>query len=211
MQIIKKKWLFLGLSSLLILASVAGLAIFGLKPGVDFTGGTLWQIQFNSGENRAEVTQANLREFAINELAITDAVVTEHEGEQAFSIKTKEISELLHQDYARRIKAQFGEFEELSFESIGSAVGGELAGKAFWAFGISLVAIALYIAYAFRKVSFPVSSWKYAFVTLVTLFHDAMIPLGMFAFLGYFLGTEIDVNFIVAILVVIGFSGIISM
>ena len=84
--------------------------------------------------------------------------------------------------------------------------GVELVNRAFWAIGINLIAISLYVAYAFRKVSYPVSSWKYSFITLLTLFHDALIPLGMMAFLGRFWGVEIDTNFIVAVLVVIGFS-----
>ncbi len=78
--------------------------------------------------------------------------------------------------------------------------------KALWALGINLFAISLYVAYAFRKVSYPVSSWKYAFITLITLFHDAIIPVGLMAFLGHFKGVEIDTNFIVAVLTVIGFS-----
>jgi preprotein translocase subunit SecF len=101
---------------------------------------------------------------------------------------------------------KFGAVEELSFQTIGSAIGAELVNKALWALGVNLFAISLYVAYAFRKVSFPVSSWKYAFITLITLFHDALIPVGMMAFLGHFLGVEIDANFIVAILLVIGFS-----
>ena len=116
------------------------------------------------------------------------------------------MSELSHQDFLRRLKTQYGEVSELSFESIGATIGSELTRKALWAFVINLVAISLYIAYAFRKVSYPVSSWKYAAITLITLFHDALIPVGLFAFLGHYLGVEADINFIVAVLVVIGFS-----
>jgi preprotein translocase subunit SecF len=104
------------------------------------------------------------------------------------------------------MRTKFGAFTELSFESIGASIGAELTRKALWAFVINLFAISLYVAYAFRKVSHPVSSWKYALITLATLFHDGLIPVGLFAFLGYFMGIEVDTNFIVAILVVIGFS-----
>jgi preprotein translocase subunit SecF len=116
------------------------------------------------------------------------------------------MTELSHQDFNRRLKTAYGDFTELSFESIGATIGSELTRKALWAFVINLVAISLYIAYAFRKVSHPVSSWKYAIITLITLFHDAIIPVGLFAFLGHYLGVETDINFIVAVLVVIGFS-----
>jgi preprotein translocase subunit SecF len=210
MNVIKLKWLFLGFSGLLTVASIYGLIVFGMQKSIDFTGGTLWQIQFESTATSTAAlvapTQPSVLEFFQKDLAVKDAVVTAQDGNNVFLIKAKEINEPTHQDYVRRLKEKFGAFQELSFESIGAVIGSELTHKAFWAFGINLFAIALYVAYAFRKVSHPVSSWKYAFITLITLFHDAIIPLGLFTFLGKFGGVEIDINFIVAVLVVIGFS-----
>ena len=204
MNVIKHRFIFLGFSGLLVIASIYGLVAFGLQRSIDFTGGTLWQVQFMAGEKQP--TQSQVREFVTKELGIVDATITEQDGLGAFLIKAKEISEPTHQDYARRMKQKFGAFTELSFESIGAAIGSELAHKAYWAFAINLVAISLYIAYAFRKVSHPVSSWKYALITLITLFHDAIIPIGLFAFLGKWSGVEVDINFIIAVLFVIGFS-----
>lgn len=200
-NVIKHKWIFLGFSSLLILASIYGFIFFGVQKGIDFTGGSLWQIGFSG-----TVTQDQLTETLHKDLILPEATVTSQEGAGAYLIKTKEMSELEHQDFKQRLRQKYGSFNELSFESIGAAIGSELVDKAFWALSITLLAISLYIAYAFRKVSHPVSSWKYAIITLVTLFHDAIIPLGLFTFLGKFLGIEIDINFIVAILVVVGFS-----
>ena len=97
-------------------------------------------------------------------------------------------------------------FEELSFESIGPSVGAELKKNALIAVVFVLVGISLYIAFAFRKVSRPIASWKYGLITLLTLFHDVLIPAGMLAILGQYKGVEIDTNFIVALLVVAGFS-----
>lgn len=201
MNVIKHKWFFLGFSGLLVIASIYGLFAFGFQKGIDFTGGTLWQVQFEKPAVHAALVTTVQKDFGLS-----DATVTEQEGTNAFIIRTKEMTELSHQDFARRLKEGYGNFTELSFESIGSAIGGELANKALWAFGVNLLAISLYIAYAFRKVSHPVSSWKYAAITLITLFHDAIIPVGLFTFLGHYLGIEADINFIVAILVVIGFS-----
>lgn len=208
MNVIKLKWLFLGFSGLLIVASVYGMIAFGLQKGIDFTGGTLWQIQFSEIPNTTVVApeQADLLKFVQSDLGEKDAIVTEQEGTNSFLIKTKEMAEPVHQDYAKKIAAKFGEFKDLSFESIGATIGSELTSKAMWALVINLIAISLYVAYAFRKVSYPVSSWKYALITLLTLFHDAIIPIGLFTFLGRFGGVEIDTNFIVAVLVVIGFS-----
>jgi preprotein translocase subunit SecF len=211
MNVIKNKWLFLGFSILLVAASIYGYFAYGLQRGVDFTGGTLWQIQFAPVTETAtsSVAVVPTREEISSFLAdkgVADAIVTEQGNSGSFIIKTKEMNETQHQEFAKQLTEKFGAFTELSFQSIGAVIGAEVTRKAFWAFGINLIAISLYIAYAFRKVSYPVASWKYALITLVTLFHDAIIPLGLFTFLGHFVGIEIDINFIVAVLVVIGFS-----
>ncbi len=212
MNVIKHKWLFLGFSAVLVVASIYGYFGFGLKPAIDFTGGTLWQIQFTpvavsstTPATLAKPTQESISAVLVAK-GITDAVVTPQDDGATFIVKTKEMTEPTHQAMVTEFRAKFGKFDELSFESIGASIGRELADKALWAFGINLIAIALYVAYAFRKVSQPVSSWKYALITLLTLFHDAIIPVGLFAFLGHFMGIEVDTNFIVAVLVVIGFS-----
>src|SRR3989344_4842638 len=121
-------------------------------------------------------------------------------------IVVKEISEQDHQKYLDVLKQELGQIEELRFESIGSSIGNELRRRAIWAFILVLTGISAYVAFAFRKVSYPVKSWKYGIITLVTLFHDAVIPVGLYAFLGWFRGAEVDTNFIVALLVIIGFS-----
>ena len=118
-----------------------------------------------------------------------------------------ELDEKAHSQYLEVINKKFNnKTEELSYETIGPSIGKELRAKSTYAFFAVLLTISLYIAFAFRKVSNPVKSWKYGIVTLVTLFHDALIPLGMLAFLGWWNGLEMNTNFIVAILVVIGFS-----
>lgn len=201
MHIIKNKWLFLGFSILLIVASIYGLVVYGLQKGIDFTGGTLWQVSFEG-----EVSRDELATFVQTDLKLAEATVIAQEDGSGFNIRAKEIKETEHQEYLSQMTKKFGQVDELSFQTIGSAIGAELVNKALWALGVNLFAISLYVAYAFRKVSFPVSSWKYAFITLITLFHDALIPVGMMAFLGHYLGVEIDANFIVAVLLVIGFS-----
>jgi preprotein translocase subunit SecF len=209
-QAIKYRKIFLAVAMLLVATSIVGLAVFGLRTGIDFEGGTLWQIHFSAegesasgGEN--PLTQEMLRSFVQSNLA-PEAIVTQSDEGTEFNLRLKELSEAEHQEYASALEGEFGAFEELSFQSIGASVGAELLKRAIWAVLINLLAIVLYVAYAFRKVSVPVSSWKYSAITLVTLFHDAIIPVGLFAFLGYFMGVEIDTNFIVATLVVMGFS-----
>jgi preprotein translocase subunit SecF len=115
-------------------------------------------------------------------------------------------SEADHQKFLGVLEGKFPGLEELSFQSIGPSVGKELRTKSIVAIALVLIGISLYIAFAFRKVFRPVSSWKYGWVTLVTLFHDVAIPAGLIAVLGRFLHVEIDGNFVVALLVVMGFS-----
>ncbi len=205
MNIIGKKHIFLIFSGLLVAASVICLVWFGLKPGIDFSGGTLWQIQ-----------SVNLDIQKIQEVLPASVVSPVETG--SYSIRMQTISEAEHQALLAKLNQAAGAVspkagerisngvEELRFETIGPAIGQELKNKAVWAFMFVLLGISLYIAFAFRKVSQPVSSWKYGVITLITLFHDAIIPAGLMALLGKLTNVEIDTNFIVAILVVMGFS-----
>ena len=121
-------------------------------------------------------------------------------------MRIRAITEEEHQADLAALTLKFGGAEELGFQSIGPSIGAELRRRAFWGIGFVLIGISLFIAFAFRKVSRPIRSWKYGVVTLVTLFHDVVIPAGLFAYLGRFYGVEADTNFIVALLVVMGFS-----
>ena len=202
MNIIGKKFWFLSVSAILVVSSIAAIAIHGFRFGIDFTGGTLWQIK--GGES---VTREALVRFIAETPSTEGGTVTEQgDGSGVFFLRTPELSEEEHQAVSAALTKKIGAFEELGFQTIGSSIGEELRNKALTAFMLVLVGISLYIAFAFRKVSRPVSSWKYGVITLLTLFHDALIPAGMFAILGSLFGAEVDTNFIVAILVVMGFS-----
>lgn len=201
MNVIGKKWLFIGISGILVLLSVLSISFYGFKLGIDFTGGTLWQIKFDSN-----VSRDDLSKFFSTTLKIDSTSIVPETSNNSFIIRLPELSEPDHQKNLQAITKQFGKTDELLFESIGASIGGELRSKAITAFILVLVGISLYIAFAFRKVSRPISSWKYGIITLLTLFHDAIIPAGLFSYLGYKMGVEVDTNFIVAILVVMGFS-----
>jgi preprotein translocase subunit SecF len=185
-----------------MLIAAVNIFLFGLKQGIDFTGGTLWQVRFSD----PKISVEKLNELLTKDLKQTDFAVNTNISDNSYFIRLKEVNESDHQQYLKKINEKLGSVEELSFESIGAAVGLELRNKSIWAFLLVLFTISLYIAFVFRKVSRPVSSWKYGLITLLTLFHDAVIPVGLIAYLGYSQGLEIGVNFIVAILVVMGFS-----
>lgn len=199
MDIIGNRKIFLTTSGLLAALGILAVLIFGFKEGIDFRGGTLLYFKVPGS-----VATEELENFLEGEFNLSVSVVKDSRG--GFLLRSETISEEEHQAYLRRISEKFPGTQELSFQSIGPTIGKELRNRAFFALALVLFAISLYIAFAFRKASRPVTSWKYGVVTLVTLFHDIAIPAGLVALLGYIRGVEIDTNFIVALLVVMGFS-----
>lgn len=185
----------------MVILSIASVFVFGLKPGIDLTGGTQWQVSFTEAP---DTTAADVQVF-LKDLSGSDVSVKKTDG-NAILMRLPSIDEQTHQQYSFKLIQKFGKMDELSFSSIGPSIGSELRNKAIWAFILVLFGISIYIAYAFRKVSRPIRSWKYGTVALVTLFHDVIIPTGVLALLGHLKGIEIDTNFIVALLVVMGFS-----
>ncbi len=201
LNIIGHRKIFLSVSGLLVLASILAVGFFGLRQGIDFTGGALWQV----GVGEA-IDAQGFRSFLLEDLKLSGFTVTPEPTTKSFLIRLPETEEAAHNSYLIKAREKFPAFEELRFESIGPIIGRELRRNAIWAFVLVLLIISLYIALVFRKVSYPISSWKYGAITLVTLFHDAMIPIGITAFLGYWLGVEVGVDLVVAVLVIIGFS-----
>ncbi len=190
---------FLGFSGTLVLASIVLIIVLGLRPGIDLTGGTEIQVRIDSTTVDETAIAAALRPVQGLAVGVTK------QGDGTFLIQLPHVTEDEHQAYLTALKP-LGTVDEVNYSSIGPTVGTELRTKAFWAIGTVLVAISLYIAFAFRKVSVPVKSWKYGVVTLLTLFHDVSIPAGLIAILGAWKGIQVDTNFIVALLVVMGFS-----
>lgn len=202
MFVVNHKYWFLGFSTLLVLIAVLGIAKFGLVQGIDFVGGTLWQVQTNSGGNET----INVKNILAKELKLDDVIVVPEDATKSLLIRSKNITETEHQQAQSALKKAYKDIKELRFETLGPTIGSEIRRSAIWAFIFVLLGISLYVAYAFRTVSYPVSSWKYGVITLLTLFHDAIIPAGLFAIVGHLYNAEIDTNFVVAILVVMGFS-----
>ncbi|KKU90966.1 MAG: Protein translocase subunit SecF [Candidatus Jorgensenbacteria bacterium GW2011_GWA1_48_11] len=200
MDVIGKRKYYLGFAVLVVILSWVLILTLGLREGIDLKGGTQWQIFFpNQNFSEDQVNEALAKAGNVSDVSIKQS------SDGSFIVRLPSLSEDQHQGYLTALKT-LGNVEEKSFASIGPTIGAELRTKAIWAIGLVILGISLYIAFAFRKVSEPVKSWKYGVITLVTLFHDVSIPSGLLAVLGYFKGIEIDTNFIVALLVVMGFS-----
>ncbi|MEA2113289.1 MAG: protein translocase subunit SecF [Patescibacteria group bacterium] len=201
MQIIKYGKIYFFISCILMLASLAALLFFGLKLGIDFTGGTLMEVEFSETRPDNREIQEKLTELPRDgqELGHVNIQPT---GERGVILKLRAVNEDTHQ----AILAKLGKPEEKRFESIGSLIGGELKKKAFWAIVLALLAIIAYIAWVFRKVSRPVASWQYAIVALIALFHDVFITLGFFCVFAHFTQIEIGLPFVAAFLTILGYS-----
>lgn len=200
MDLIKNRNYFLGVSVALIVISIAAIAVFGFKEGIDLLGGTQWHVALND----STISEATVRDrLAAVYPEYTISVKQTSDG--SMLVRLPSVTNEEHEAYAAAL-TRLGAYNELSYSSIGPTVGAELRTKAIWAIILVLLGISLYVAWAFRKVSEPVKSWKYGVATLISLFHDVIIPAGMLAILGHFKGIEIDTNFIVALLVVLGFS-----
>lgn len=199
-NVIKYKWFFLGISAVLVALSIFAIATFGFKEGVDFTGGSLWQL-------RMDATPAEITEFFDKELKLPLSSIAHDKNSGVYSLSFTDITDAERKSNLILVKSKFGEdVEETDFWTVSPSVSAETKNKAFTAIGLVVVGISLFIAYAFRKVSKPVSSWKYGIITLLSLLHDVVIPAGAIALMGYYWGVSIDTNFVVALLVVMGFS-----
>ncbi len=203
MFIIKHKNFFFFLSGLITLASTVLMVVFiPWNFGIEFTGGTLLEVTYPDGRPARGVLfqKVNAQEWA--------GTAIQETGENGFIIRTKALTEEERQQLMAIVSDNgTTQIVEERFNSIGPTIGRELRQKAAWAILLVLIAIVCYIAFAFRGVSHPVSSWVYGFVAIVALIHDVFVPAGIYIAMGYyFIDVQIDVLFVTAILTILGFS-----
>lgn len=198
-SIVKYRYVWFAISASAVGLSILAFAVWGLKQGIDFTGGSEMSLRFASMPSPIEV-EAKLAPLNLGELIIQPA------GEADVNIRAKTLEEATHQQVVKTLNDAFGGVTELQYNSVGPAVGVELRQKSVQALFVAFVLIMAYIAWQFRKVSAPVQSWKYGIITVMQAFRDIMIPIGVFSVLGHFYGVEVGMPFIAAILTVLGYS-----
>lgn len=204
-KIIQKRNIWLSISGALFVIFLAALIVWGFKYGIDFTGGSLLDVQYSGTRPQPDQLTAALADLKLGSLTIQPL------GNQEMMFKFQETSEETHQAILNKLnelakKDNSGTIEELRFESVGPSIGAELKSKSLWAIFFALIAMLAYITYAFRKVSKPVASWKYGSAAILAMFHDTVITMGVFAVLGHFYGVEINTPFVAAVLTVLGYS-----
>lgn len=247
-QIIQKRKIYYAFSLTLVSLSIIAIAVWGIKLGIDFTGGSLMEINFgeeNKIPQKQEITET-LAEFDLGGINVQQT------GETGLILRFKSVDEETHQKMLTALKERANNdqplqnsndnqplqnsdseqplqnpeenpendsvknseqpeekkeaFVEERFESIGPVIGAELKRKSVWAIGLALLAIVLFVAWAFRKISHPVPSWKYGMIAIIALTHDVLITLGIFAVLGHFFNVEINTPFVAALLAILGYS-----
>jgi len=218
---LKYRKYFYTLSILLVTASIGSLAIFGLNLGIDFKGGSLMEVEFENGRPSHDEVREAVADTGIGDMIIQDI------GSRGLIMRFNDVDEVVHQDVLNKLGAlatpvnnststSGGEappadsaragFSEVRFESIGPVIGEETKRKSLWAISLVLVMILVYVAWTFRRVSFPLKSWQYGVIALTALFHDIVITVGIFSILGHFLNIEVGVPFVAALLTILGYS-----
>ncbi len=208
-KIIQHRKIYFSFSALLVVLSIVALSVWGISLGIDFTGGSLIELKVENADQFSAQEISNTLQQEFKEMGD----IRVQPNEDGFFIRLKDLNEEEHQQVLSTLREQIfvpekaGNFSEERFESIGPSIGQELKNKALWAIAISLIAIVIFIAIAFRKISKPVASWKYGLGAIIALAHDIIIVSGVFSVLSHFLiGFEADILFVTALLTILGYS-----
>lgn len=201
-NIIGKKWWYFIFSGVVIIPGLISLVLWGLAPGIDFTGGTLLEINIKAQSSNIKTEQVR-KIMEENKIEIGSLQETNN---QTFLLRSKPIEKEQNKKLQQDLKKQFGEIEEVRSETVGPSVGAEATVNALKAVVVASIAIVLYIALAFRQIPKPYSSFKFGMCALVALIHDILVVVGIFSIFGHFFKVEIDSLFITALLTVMGFS-----
>ncbi len=199
-----RKWYFLlsaliivpGLIAMIYLTVTTGLPV---KPAIDFTGGTLWQMRFDNPVAPAELRQV----FVDNGVAGDPAVTTLGTGGRDLQVRIKPIDDAAKLKLGDAVKAKFGNFQELQYSQVGPAIGNEVTRAALVAIAAASLVILGFMIFAFRKVPNP---FRYGLAAIIAMLHDLLLTLGLIALAGIFLGWEADALYLTAVLTVISFS-----
>jgi preprotein translocase subunit SecF len=203
MKIIQYRKIFFGISGALLASSILSMFFFGFNTSIDFRGGTLTEVRYESRPTQLEV-ESQIETLNLGGVSIRPS------GDFNYAIRTRELTI----DEGKILVEVLGSPIVERQNTVGPIAGAELRSKAIKAVIVVMLMIVLFITFAFRKVSndgLPrrtrgVSSWKYGLATIVSLLHDVIIPTGIFVVLGHYLGVEIDLLFVSGLLAILGYS-----
>jgi preprotein translocase subunit SecF len=200
-RLASKRKLWFTISLAVIIPGLLALIFSGLKLGIDFTGGTLWEVRFHQPTTAAAI------EAALGSAGVNHAIVQRSgpETEETYLIRMPEVTEgsQRKKEISQTLESQVGPYTELEYSTVGGAVSTQIRNRAILAVAIASIGILLYMAYAFRNTQNPI---LYGSAALVAMLHDVLVVVGVFAILGLLFNVQIDALFITALLTVIGFS-----
>ncbi len=208
MFVVKYRKIFYSFTALLVAFSIFSVSYWGLNLGIDFKGGAIAEVEYQNRPAKSDI-ETSIKTLNFGEFSVRPT------GDNAFIIRTRDLTNIERQQFIAAIGVGSASTTATSsisgatlkrFDSVGPVLGQELAQKSTTAIIFVIIAIVLFITFAFRGVSEPVSSFKYGLVAVVALIHDVIVPTGIYAFLGRNGGFEVDALFVTAILVILGFS-----
>ncbi|XKT75396.1 MAG: protein translocase subunit SecF [Patescibacteria group bacterium UBA2103] len=200
MFVVHYRAIFLSLGAVILAAALGAILFLGLKPSIDFAGGTLLEISYTQEAPEQQVIQEKVENLAIGSYSVrkTDA--------DGYIIRTRDLNQEELDALTALLSIEENAVSVDRVTTIGPTLGSELTRKAFFALAALSVVIVLYVAYVFRRVSKPVPSIFYGFIVVLALLHDIIIPTGFVAIMGHFFGVEVDALFVVALLAILGYS-----
>jgi preprotein translocase subunit SecF len=200
MFVVRLRNVWFALSAILIALSVFGMVKYGFNESIDFKGGTLTEVSYASSTPALDAVNSQIAQLNIGGFSARPS------GDHSYIIRTKELEESAKAALYQALVIDGSQPTIERQNTVGPLAGAELKSKAIKAIIVVVIMIVLFITFAFRAVSQPVSSWKYGFATVIALFHDVIIPTGVFVFLGHFSGVEIDLLFVTGLLAILGYS-----
>lgn len=201
MYIVNHRNIFFTITGLILLVAIGAIVFLGLPLSIDFTGGSLVEVTYIAMRPSAATLDKGLNQLNLGEYSLLPS------GSNGMLLRTRALTATEHTEVLATLSENgAAQLTENRFTSVGPTLGAELGTKAIWAIVAVIIAIVLYIAWAFRRVSKPVSSWIYGLTVIAILVHDIIIPTGFYAILCHFTGAQVDSLFVVALLAILGYS-----
>lgn len=200
MFVVRNRTLFFILTGALLAISIGAIAFLGLPLSIDFKGGSLEEVTYTETRPSLDALKASVDQLALGEISLRES------GENGVVLRSRTLTPEEHTTVLAALSQNgAAPLTEDRFNSIGPALGAELGLKALYAIGAVTLAIMLYIAWAFRRVSRPVPSWGYGIIAVLMLMIDIIVPTGFYAIYCYFTGAQVDTLFVVALLALMGY------
>lgn len=205
MHIISHRNIFFVITGIIVALAIGAISYLGLPLGIDFTGGALTEVVYPEGRPEKAIVEGRLTDFDIGGFSVRETAL--ENGTEGYIVRTRNLTEGEHAGVidALSLGGQ-NTLEEVRFNSVGPTIGEELRSKAVVAIIVVLIVIILFVAFAFRGVSKPVSSWRYGLIAILALVHDIIVPAGAYAVYAHYTGAEVDTLFVMAILAILGYS-----